>query len=59
MFVTVGSPQIDANEFASATQIFNDAETVAEIVSDEECVAVRTDRNPTRINWRAIAVVSR
>ena len=42
-----------------AVQIFNDAETVAQIVSHEKRVAVRTDRKAARIYRRAIAIVAR
>src|SRR6185369_904998 len=53
------APQIDAREFAPAAYVFNHAEAVTEIVCDEKRVAVRSDRNPSRINRRAIAVVAR
>src|SRR5690349_5430230 len=58
VFVTC-SPEIDANETALTAQILDDAEAVAKIVGDEECVSIRTDRNATRINRSAIAVVAR
>ncbi len=51
--------QIDAREFARSAQVFDDAETVAKIVRDEQCIAVRTDRESSRIDRRAIAVVTR
>src|ERR1043165_1355761 len=51
--------EIDAREFAFASQIFNDAEAVTKIVGNEECVSVGTDRESARIDWRAIAVVKR
>ena len=51
--------KIDAREFASAAHVFDDAETVAKIVRDEERVAVRADRDPAGIDRRTIAVVTR
>src|SRR5215216_2635076 len=59
VFTTAIIAQIDADQFAGTAQIFDDSETVAEIVGHEKRVAVRTDRDACGVDWRAIAVVTR